>query len=359
MNADALYTLLNDLPDDYITAAAGTHKQSRRPLYMIVPALAACITLLIAAAVYPKLKTQQPERKDPVFTAETTAPQTTEAVTTEAPAEEPPAETAVRTAETAAPRTTGTARTDAVTAETAAVTAAPPGTTAAPLQDVPVQKQTEAPAVTTITQRTVPAQEIEEPEPIITTTGARYSEQVSGEDPGTEEEPFLQTVPFRIKQERTAVPRENEVTPTVVVPVPATEAPTTVPSEPAECTAPAETTTAPPPPPDDPPPEPTQPSVRYDGLYWIIHPMRPYQDVMLLSGALNADGTLVLNLLCLTESEPSGDTVQIDLLLPPEISDAITGTRVQITETDSDAFFAEITARAPVIINCMKKEDDL
>ena len=117
MKADELYTLLNDLPDDYVTAAAGTHTQSRRPLYLIVPALAACITLLIAAAVYPKLKTQQPERQEPVSAAETTAPQTNGAVITEPPAEEPPAET---TAAQTAPHTTKkqTAITTAVTANT-------------------------------------------------------------------------------------------------------------------------------------------------------------------------------------------------------------------------------------------------
>ncbi|MBP0966007.1 MAG: hypothetical protein J5722_00085 [Oscillospiraceae bacterium] len=359
MNADLLYTLLNDLPDDYITAAAGTHKQSRRPLYMIVPALAACITLLIAAAVYPKLKTQRPERQDPVFTAETTAPQGTEPAVSELPEEKPSAETAVRTAETAAPQTTGAVRTDAVIAETAAVTAAQPETAAPSRPDTTAAAQTEPSAETTATRRTVPAQAVEEPEPITTTTKSRHSESVMGEDPGSEEEPFVQTVPFRMKQERTAIPQENEETPAVVPSVPATVSPTTVPPEPVECTTPAETTTAPQPPPDENPPERPQPSVRYDGLYWIIHPMRPYKDVMLLSGALNADGTLSLNLLCLTGSEPSGDTVQIDLLLPPEISDAITGARVQITETDSEAFFAEVTARAPVIINCMKKEDDL
>ena len=79
MNANELYSLLNDLPDDYVTAAAGTHKQSRKPLYVMIPALAACIVLLLAAAVYPKLRTQKPEIQDPVYTAETTAPPVTAA----------------------------------------------------------------------------------------------------------------------------------------------------------------------------------------------------------------------------------------------------------------------------------------
>lgn len=352
MKADELYTLLNDLPDDYVTAAAGTHTQSRRPLYLIVPALAACITLLIAAAVYPKLKTQQPERQEPVSAAETTALQTNGAVITEPPAEEPPAET---TAEQIAPHTTKkqTAITTAVTAntETAAVTQAQPETTAAPQQDAPAQEQTETPAATTVTRREFPAEAPESTHAVTTAENAR------GEDPGGWPEHTVPTIPYRLKQEYAAIPRgpcEGPVEPTTIpeVTAPVSQAPTTLPEEP--CTQTTADVTMPPPSEE----EPRQPSARFDGSYWIINPMKPYSNVTLTGGALKEDGTLYLTLLCLTGDGPPDHTVQLDLTLPPEISEAVTGTDIQLSETDSEAYFAEVKAHTTVLYNRMKKEDE-
>lgn len=353
MKAADLYTLLNDLPDDYVTAAAGSHQQPRRPLYMIVPALAACITLLIAAAVYPKLRTQQPERQEPVFTAETASPQTTDA-----PAAEPPAETTVQMAEQTAPHTTKkqTASTTAVTAGTEAVTVtqAQPGTTAAPQQDAPVQAQTEPPAATTVTRREFPAEALESTQAVTTAENAR------SEDPGGWPEHTVPTIPYRMKQEYAAIPRdpcEGPIEPTTIpeVTAPVSQAPTTLPVEPPNQTTPA--TTEPEQAQEPEPPEPLQPSARFDGSYWIINPMRPCKDVTLTGGTLEADGTLYLTLLCLNGQPPSGETVQIDLTLPPEISEAVTGTNIQLIETDSEAYFAEVKAHTTVLYNRMRKED--
>ncbi|MBR3447238.1 MAG: hypothetical protein IKH27_05500 [Oscillospiraceae bacterium] len=362
MKADELYTLLTDLPDDYVTAAAGMHTQSRRPLAMIVPALAACITLLIAAAVYPKLRTQQPERQEPVMTAETTAPQTTVTVTAEAPAEEPPAGTTIRTTAQTAPHTTKkqTAITTAVTpkTETAAVTHAQPETTAAQQQDAPAQEQTEMPAATTVTRRESPTEAPELTQTVTTAENAR------GENPSGWPEHTVPTIPYRVKQEYAAIPRgsvdlqsgtvfESELpTTTLVMTVPVTQAPTTLPEEP--CTQTTADVTMPPPSEE----EPRQPSARFDGSYWIINPMKPYSNVTLTGGALKEDGTLYLTLLCLTGDGPPDHTVQLDLTLPPEISEAVTGTDIQLSETDSEAYFAEVKARTPVLYNRMKKEDE-
>ena len=339
MKADELYTLLNDLPDDYVTAAAGTHTQSRRPLYLIVPALAACITLLIAAAVYPKLKTQQPERQEPVSAAETTAPQTNSAVITEPPAEEPPAETtAAQTAPHTTKKQTAITTADTANTETAAVTQAQPETTAAPQQDAPAQEQTETPAATTVTRREFPAEAPESTHAVTTAENAR------GEDPGGWPEHTVPTIPYRMKQEFAVIPRDHlsdpAMTPTVTAPV--SMVLTTAPDDPGSPEEPETTTTTQPP--ADEPADPPQPSARFDGAYWIINPMKPYSNVTLTGGALKEDGTLYLTLLCLTGDGPPDHTVQLDLTLPPEISEAVTGTDIQLSETDSEAYFAEVKA---------------
>ena len=80
MKNDVLLKLLEDLPDDLIESAAEP-EQSRRPVFLryAIPAIAACMVIVLAAVIYPKLRTVTPERtEESSFTT---------AVTTAEPAE--------------------------------------------------------------------------------------------------------------------------------------------------------------------------------------------------------------------------------------------------------------------------------
>ncbi len=77
MNPSAFSELLTDISDEYIVSAANPHSKPIR--WYQISAIAAGIVLLIAAAVYPKLRMQMPEvTEPPVMTAVTTAAVTTE-----------------------------------------------------------------------------------------------------------------------------------------------------------------------------------------------------------------------------------------------------------------------------------------
>ena len=79
MNPSAFSELLTDISDEYIVSAANPHNKSIR--WYQVSAIAACIVLLISAAIYPKLRIQTPEITAPlesmteVITTTTTAPE--------------------------------------------------------------------------------------------------------------------------------------------------------------------------------------------------------------------------------------------------------------------------------------------
>lgn len=134
MNPKSFLGLMSDISDEYIASAANPHSKSVR--WYQVSAIAACIVLLISAAVYPKLRMQMPEvTEPPVMTAVTTAavttgaeqtsgtltesakvqtteartsltrPQTTAAVNVDTTAVTAPEETAVQPTETAPPNT--------------------------------------------------------------------------------------------------------------------------------------------------------------------------------------------------------------------------------------------------------------
>ena len=60
MNGEKLYELLQDLPDEFITEAAVPHRRRRISMLAVIPAIAACLAVVIAAAVYPKLRAQRP-----------------------------------------------------------------------------------------------------------------------------------------------------------------------------------------------------------------------------------------------------------------------------------------------------------
>ncbi len=53
--------LLNQLPDEMIVSAYTTQHHKRHNIWYVIPSIAACIVLLISAAIYPKLRRQTPE----------------------------------------------------------------------------------------------------------------------------------------------------------------------------------------------------------------------------------------------------------------------------------------------------------
>lgn len=82
MNPTTFSELLTDISDEYIVSAANPHS---KPIHWYqVSAIAACIVLLMAAAIYPKLRIQTPEIAVPpesvaeVITSTTTAPEIAE-----------------------------------------------------------------------------------------------------------------------------------------------------------------------------------------------------------------------------------------------------------------------------------------
>lgn len=61
MNARDLFSLINDIPEEYIVDAMGQHKKPRIAVWKIAAPIAACIVLCVSAAwVYPKLRVEQP-----------------------------------------------------------------------------------------------------------------------------------------------------------------------------------------------------------------------------------------------------------------------------------------------------------
>ncbi|MCQ2434598.1 MAG: hypothetical protein MJ062_05120 [Oscillospiraceae bacterium] len=63
MNPTTFSELLTDISDEYIVSAANPHSKPIR--WYQVSAIAACIVLLISAAIYPKLRIQTPEITEP------------------------------------------------------------------------------------------------------------------------------------------------------------------------------------------------------------------------------------------------------------------------------------------------------
>ena len=330
MNADELYTLLNDLPDDYVTAAAGTHRHSRRPLYVIVPAVAACITLLIAAAVYPKLRTQQPERREDSVYTETVA------FTTALPEEqEPPAFTVSQTVQTTV---------SSVMTQTQ--TAAQSGT-AQPVRQEHVTEQEdpneEREAVTTYD----PYMEVTVTETQVTTVNP--ARQTSGA------EAELQTVPYLLSKSRITVPWNPSGGDPATVPVPetmiGTELPTTGHTDPLETIRVPITTTTRPEPQQESEREPEPPLIETDGRYCIITPRQPFADVTLTGGVLDSEGRLHLELTGLKSPGNADITTQIILTLPDEIAARIWIVTAHITAEENETAYTEIAGGTPVILD--------
>ena len=138
MNHIAFSQIITDLPDEIIEAAAAP-SYGKPVLRYSLTAIAAGIVLLIAAAVYPKLRMQMPEvNEPPVITAETTVPVTTGSV--------PTATTFTQTVLTAAPATASAAET------VYTVTVTEPVQTAATVTAIVYTTAETAPAETTAEQ---------------------------------------------------------------------------------------------------------------------------------------------------------------------------------------------------------------
>ena len=127
MNGEELYALLQDLPDDFITETVVPYRKHRISLRVIIPAIAACLAVVIAAAVYPNIRMQKPD-----ITADS-------AIITET--------AALSTISTANQQTTGSA---SVT-QTAADSKTTAKTTSAAVTTDPPKQETAAEAVTTPT----------------------------------------------------------------------------------------------------------------------------------------------------------------------------------------------------------------
>lgn len=76
MNAERFMDMLNLLPDDMIiSAVCRKHERKRKPVFLI-STIAACFVAGVTAIVYPKLKVQPPEIREPDVTVTETLPVT-------------------------------------------------------------------------------------------------------------------------------------------------------------------------------------------------------------------------------------------------------------------------------------------
>ena len=162
MNPITFSEILTDIPDSFIESAAEPNSKPIR--WYQVSAIAACIVLLIAAVIYPKLRIQTPEITEPpaaTVTTETTAQNT--------------AETTAVTMYTTAVRQDATHRT---TAETVSQTVTETVTAAVTKQDAaPVSQSGTEPVIVT-KQATISAEVTEttaQPKQTIPITVRKYT----------------------------------------------------------------------------------------------------------------------------------------------------------------------------------------
>jgi len=148
LNEQELFSLLDELPDAYITAAAGVHKRRTPPIIMWISSLAACFVLLMTAAVYPSLRVQQPQRQE----STTTTTATTTHITT-------PTQTSVHT-----------------TTETTLTTIT---TTAAATETTPVRSTTTTTTATAITSTTTSTMETPETTTFLSEETTYHSEETT------------------------------------------------------------------------------------------------------------------------------------------------------------------------------------
>lgn len=142
MNPEQFIQMMNDLPDAVIDSANSPAVRTKRRIWYIIPAVAACFIALIAAAVYPKLRMQMPEvTGSPEMTAETTVAVTTASEQTMQITTQISAKSVTENAQT----TAAVSATVYTTANTESAKAKDPETD---MQTVTEPKQTEQPAVT-------------------------------------------------------------------------------------------------------------------------------------------------------------------------------------------------------------------
>ena len=171
MNPKSFLGLMSDISDEYIVSAANPHS---KPIHWYqISAAAACIVLLIAAAVYPKLRIQTPEITEPpesaaeVITTTTSIPELAEHSETQTATS--PIQTTFDSV-TAAVNTTASGANSATVTETDASTATESPETAAHTETEPNKVDqpisTEAPKTTApvITEPTQPV--TTEPQPV-------------------------------------------------------------------------------------------------------------------------------------------------------------------------------------------------
>ena len=142
MNPKSFLEMLSDISDEYIVSAANPHSKPIR--WYQISAAAACIVLLIAAAVYPKLRIQTPEITEP---PESVAEIITTTTSVPGLAEHSETQTATSPMQTAFASVTATVNTTASVAASATVTE----TSASVQTDVPTATnpaQTDAAVVT-------------------------------------------------------------------------------------------------------------------------------------------------------------------------------------------------------------------
>ncbi len=134
MKAEEFMELFNTLPDEMITSAVQTEPKRNRKIIFAFSTIAACLVLVLAAAIYPKLRTQKPPIADP--------PRSTTAAVTTATT---PREQAVSTTQTVTERTSPVQTTEITMTQTRTASTA----TVIPKTDAP-------PMVTTFAKTTAP-----------------------------------------------------------------------------------------------------------------------------------------------------------------------------------------------------------
>ena len=315
MNPITFSEILTDIPDSFIESAAEPHSKPIR--WYQISAVAACIVLLIAAAVYPKLRIQTSEITEPpaaTVTTETTAQNT--------------AETTAVTVYTTAVSQKATHRTTADTVSqtvTETVTAAVTEQDSAPVQTAPVSQSGTEPVIAT-KQTAVSAE--------VTETTAQSK----------------QTIPITVRKYTRSIPERPSSGGDVHNPPPGT------PESPDEPDSPNEAVKTPV------SEEPKAKIVDYFDYYSVSF-YDITADAALLSGQY--DGRILSLQFLRLEYDPADgiplieETVELQLDLPENLKGHIEEVRADVSVTTDAAAFADVSKQEPEIIYIPRKEDDL
>ena len=319
MNPKSFLGLMSDISDEYIASAANPHSKSIR--WYQVSAIAACIVLLTAIAIYPKLRMQMPEvTEPPAVVTESTAPVTF------------PAEPAVTTGTAAVSATARTTKAKTVlTQTTAAVTVY---TTA-----VTEHAKTDAPSVETAASKTTALQERTETNQSEAFTDASQAVTKTSEiteaiqTVTTASAPNFNRVPISIKKGQTSnFPlRPGGSSPPTGTDAPGNSNQTKLKTE----------------------------TVKNEKYLKFTMPI-PCQDAVLLS--IEYDGFWIeAKFLCLPyfESPSNPKTVYYEITLPDEFDEMLFSARGEAVETIDPAAFSEAAANEPDYITILEQEESL